>query len=336
MTPEIAPKKRKHQIPLGRQAMFMTLTAVVLTLLLSGGNAQAAPPQTAVIADQFGPGHLVTLVMKQRRLLESRFPSTTFEWRIVTSGAIVRDGMMTDRIHVGLSAPPPFLLGLDKGVTWKIVAAAATYDQWLLTKDPTIRTFKDFTSGGQKQIAVVGFDSFPAIQLKKLAQQEFGDAKALDTHLVIMPPPQAIQAMLSGQLAGAAIPPVHMVRAVDAGARIVVERVFSGPVTNNFYVMMAEFINRHPDFAQGFHDAVDEAVRYIHDKPNDAFQMLADEEKGKTSSEQYRDLIKRSGTEFSTIPNRILEVGEFMKKIGMIQKLPRSLDEVSFMPLGGT
>jgi NitT/TauT family transport system substrate-binding protein len=203
-------------------------------------------------------------------------------------------------------------------------------------EEPNDSNIKDFTSGDHKQIAVVGIDSFPAIQLKKLAQRELGDAKALDTHLVIMPPPQAVAAMLSGQLAGASIPPVHMVRAVDGGARIVVERVFSGPVTNNFYVMMASFLDRYPDFGRGFHDAVGEAVRYIHDTPNDAFQMLADEEKGKTLAEQYQDLIKRSGTEFSPIPKRILEVGEFMKEIGIIQKLPGSLDDVSFFPLGGT
>jgi NitT/TauT family transport system substrate-binding protein len=316
--------------------MFKALAALVLVLLPCVDGAQAAAPQTVVVADQFGPGHLVTLVMKQRRLLEKRFPSTTFEWRIMTSGAIVRDGMMTDRIHVGLSAPPPFLLGLEKGVKWKIVAAAATYDQWLLARDPKIQTIKDFTSGEQKQIAVVGFDSFPAIQIRKLAQRELGDAKALDTRFVIMPPPEAVQALLSGQLAGACIPPVHMVRAVDGGARIVAERVFSGPVTNNFYLMTDSFLERYPEFARGFHDAVDEAVHYIHDSPSDAFHMLADEEKGNTSEEQYRDLIKRSGTEFSTIPKRILEVGEFMKAIGMIHNLPRSLDDVSFMPLGGS
>lgn len=316
--------------------MFKRLVVAGLALLLGISSAWAAQPQTVVIADQFGPGHLVTLVMKQRQLLERRFPSTRFDWRVVTSGAVVRDGMMADSIHIGLSAPPPFLLGVDKGVKWKIVAGAATYDQWLLTKDPKIRTLKDFLSGERKQIAVVGLDSFPAIQLRKAAQRELGDAKALDAHLVIMSPPQAVQALLTDQVAGTAIPPVHMVRALDGGARIVVEHVFSGPVTNNFYVMMTSFHERYPEFARGFHDAVEEAVRFIAAEPMQAFQILSDDEGGKTTAAQYSDLTKRSGTEFGTVPKRVIEVGEFMKEIGMIKTVPRSLDEVTFMPLGGS
>lgn len=313
----------------------LAVMALALTLGMTGAAAAPRAPDKVVIADQFGPGHLVTLVMKRRGLLERRFPDSTFEWRVVTSGAVIRDGMMTDGIQVGLTAPPPFMIGRDKGLKWKIIAGAATYDQWLVTSDPKIQSLKDFKSGERKQIAVVGLDSFPAIVIKKAAQQDLGDAKALDSYLVTMPPNQAIPSMLAGQLAGALIPPVSSVRAVDGGARVVLRAndVFSGPVTNNFYVMMESFYQLYPEFAQGFNDAVSEAIRFIAESPDEAFKMLSEDEGGKTSPEKYKDLIQRSGTEFSLTPVRVLEVAKFMQDIGMIKTLPSSMQEISFPPL---
>lgn len=319
-----------------RQALLQALFAAAFVLMpgFSASARAASAPDKIVIADQFGPGHLVTVVMKQRGLLQRRFPNVTFEWRVVTSGAVIRDGMMTDLIHIGITAPPPFMIGRDKGLKWKIIAGAATYDQWLVTTDSAISSLKDFKAGARKQIAVVGLDSFPAIVLKKAAQQEWGDAKALDSYMVIMSPAQAIPSMLAGQLAAALIPPVACVRAVEGGARVVLRAndVFSGPVTNNFYVMMESFYQLYPEFAQGFHDAVNEAIRFIKESPDEAFKMLSDDEGGKTSPEKYKDLMGRSGTEFSATPVRVLEVAKFMQDIGMITNLPKSMQEISFPP----
>lgn len=321
------------------QRFFAIFLIMVAAYLLVPQSLQAAngAPQKVVIADQFGPGHLVTVVMKKRGLLERHYPGTEFEWRVVTSGSVIRDGILADQIHIGLSAPPPFLIGFDKGVKWKILAGVATYDQWLVVADPKINGLKDFKSGDRKQIAVVGLDSFPAIVLKKAAKRDFGDSKALDTHFVIMPPPQAVQAVVTGQVSGALIPPVHSVRALDAGARIVLRGndVFSGPVTNNFYVMGDSFYDRYPGFAEGFYQAAGEAIQFIKDNPEEAYKMLSDDEGGKTPPEKYRDLFERSGTIFSTVPLRVLEVGQFMKEIGMIKQAPASMRELSFAPLGG-
>jgi len=324
------------------QAGKYLLIAASLLVGLSGasiGDAGAAPaaPPRVVIADQFGPGHLVTVVIKRRRLLERQFPDTKFEWKIVTSGAVMRDGMIADDIQIGITAPPPFLVGVDKGVKWKIIAGAATYDQWLVTKDPDIKSIRDFKGAEKRQIALVGLDSFPAIVVRKAAQREFGDPRALDSDMVIMRPPDAVQAVLGGQLAGALIPPVFCVRAVDGGAHIALRSVdvFSGPVTNNFYVMTDDFYRRHPDVARAFYDAVQEAVKFIKSAPGEAFAMLSEDEGGKTPPDKYRDLIERSGTEYGVVPYRVLEVAEFMKQIGMIGRVPQSMREIEFPPLGG-
>lgn len=321
------------------QRFFAIFLIVIAASLLVPHSSQAAngAPQKVVIADQYGPGHLVTVVMKRRALLERRYPGTKFDWRVVTGGAMIRDGIISDQIQIGLSAPPPFLIGLDKGVKWKILAAAATYDQWLVTADPNIKVLKDFLSGSRKQIAVVGLDSFPAIVLRKAAKRDFGDFKAFDNHFVIMPPPLAVQAVVTGQISGALIPPVFSVRALDAGARVVLRGndVFSGPVTNNFYVMGDSFYKRYPEFAEGFYQAVGEAIKFIKDNPAEAYKMLSEDEGGKMSPEKYRDWFTRSGTKFGIVPVRVLEVGKFMKEIGMIKQAPVSMRELSFPPLGG-
>jgi NitT/TauT family transport system substrate-binding protein len=298
----------------------------------STGPLAAAAPESVVFADQTGPGHLVSVVIKRRNLLAEKFSATKFDWRIVTSGAVVRDGMMAGQIHVGIYAPPPFLIGWDKGLKWKIIAAAATYDQWLVVKDSKLQSLKDFKAGAPVQIGVAGIDSFPAIVVRKAAKKELGNSAALDTNLLVMPPPQAIQLVLSGQLGGALVPPVHSIRAVDGGARVILRGndVFSGPVTNNFYVMTEKFYADHPDFARAFHGAVVAAIRFIAQNPDEAYRLLAEDQGGNIKAQQYRDWIVRSGTEFDATPVRVLEVAEFMKEIKMIKQAPRSMEEISF------
>lgn len=298
--------------------------------------SQELAPARVVIADQFGPGHLVSVVIKRKGLLEKRFPGTEFDWRVLTSGAVVRDGMMTGRIHVGVTAPPPFLLGIDKGVKWKMLAGAATYDQWLVVEDPNIRSLKDFKSAGQKQIGLVGLDSFPALALRKAAKHELGDPKALDDHMVLLPPPQAIQAVATGQLAGAFVPPLFNVMAVDQGSRMLLSSgdVFGGPVTNNFYVMMEATFAAYPAFAKGFYDSVIEAIDTISNSPEEAFRLLAEDEGGKRSPAEYRRLMERSGTTFGATPRGVLAVGKFMEEIGTIKSAPTSIGEISLPSLG--
>jgi ABC-type nitrate/sulfonate/bicarbonate transport system substrate-binding protein len=135
----------------------------------------------------------------------------------------------------------------------------------------------------------VGLDSFPAIVLNKAAQPDPGAAKARDANLLIMPPPQAVQAVLTAQVAGALIPPVNSVRAADGGARVILraDDVFSGPVTNNFYVMTESFYGRYPEFAVGFYDAVAEAIDIIKADGGEAYGLLSEDEGGKTSPEKY-------------------------------------------------
>lgn len=326
-------RRRRPMSPWTAARMVVPAVLAGLFVLPAGPlDATTPAPESVVFADQTGPGHLVSVVIKQRNLLGEKFPATKFDWRIMTSGAVVRDGMMAGQIHVGIYAPPPFLIGWDKGLKWKIIAAAATYDQWLVVKDPKLRSLKDFKAAGSVQIGVAGIDSFPAIVLRKAAQKELGDIAALDANMLVMPPPQAIQMVLSGLLGGALVPPVHSVRAVDGGARVILRGndVFSGSVTNNFYVMTEKFYASYPVFARAFHDAVVAAIRFIAQNPDEAYRMLAEEQGGSVTAQQYRDWIVRSGTEFDPVPVRVLEVAEFMKEVGTIKRAPQSMDEISF------
>jgi len=194
-----------------------------LALLAPGTPARTSPtsdaPPNVTIAYQPGISYTTLIVMKQRGTLEKQFPGTKFDWRMLSNGATIRDGFLAGQIQIGAGGSTPFLIGWDRGVGYRLIAAMNEMNLWLMSKDPKIKSVKDLTANSK--VGVPGPDAIQAVALRKAAQDQLGNAHALDTTFVAIQHPLGLQSLEGGQLDAHFTSPPFQQEEQDRGAHVV-------------------------------------------------------------------------------------------------------------------
>jgi len=297
------------------------------------GLAQEAPSRV-VIAYQPGIGYTNLIVVKYQRLLEKRFPNTTFEWRILASGAAIRDGMIAGQIQVGAGGIGPFLVGWDRGVGWKLLTSLNRMDLWLVTLNPAIRSLKDFRPG--MKIGLPAPDSIQAVVLRKGAQIHLRNPRALDANMVAVAHPDGVRLLQAGQLAAHLSAPPFQFQEVEMGGRIILGSFeLFGEHTFNSVFVMESFYNQYPRFAQFLYEAIQEATQFINANPREVARILSEEDGGRVPPETYLKWLTVPGVKFQTVPSGFLRFAAFMREIGLISKVPRSIEDLVLPTLAG-
>src|SRR5262249_34943427 len=102
----MAKKDKEVQIMVStRKAHFLFTVFLVTSLLVacsntSNSNSASTDPQHVVIAYLSGVAFANLIVVKEQKTLEKQFPHTHFEWKVLSNGTTVRDGMIADQIQV--------------------------------------------------------------------------------------------------------------------------------------------------------------------------------------------------------------------------------------------
>ena len=135
-------------------------------------------------------------VMLEKKLLEQHLPDIKIErlkflWRGRTRSHDCRPSGC--RLH-GI---PPFLVGWDKGVDWKIAGGLGSMPLLLLTYKENIKGIRDLQPSDK--IALPGPGSNQHILLAMEAEKTLGDGRALDDLILAMPHPDAATALLTQQ-----------------------------------------------------------------------------------------------------------------------------------------
>lgn len=304
---------------------------VVAALLVVGcGDGGGASGERLTLAYQPGLSYAQLLIMKEQRTLEQALPDVQVSWRELSSGASIRDGIISGDIQVGAGGISPFLLGVDAGVPWKLLSGLNIADLWVMVPgDSGVQSIDDFEPGDK--IAVPAPDSFPAIVLRKAAQEQLGNAKALDSNIVALAHPDALQALLSDQIAGHATTPPFQYIETDNGARKVLGStdVF-GETTSVGVFAQEDYMNQNPDIRDAVYRGIQEATELIDENPAEAARVLSRASGGKESARELEDFLTRPGTLYTTAPRGYISVATFMKEMGTIKEVPASWKDLVF------
>lgn len=307
-------------------------TATPSTASATAATAAVKAPASVVIAYQPGIGYAQLLIMRQDKWIEADFPNTKVEYKVFTSGAVIRDGIIANQIQVGSGGVAPFLVGWAKGVEWKLLAGLNNMDLWLNVRDPAITSLKDIKPG--MKIALPALDSIQAVALKRGAETELGDAKRLDTNLVALGHPEGVQNLTSGAIQGHLTSPPFQFQEVDKGARTIFKSYDAfGPTTFNSVFASTKFYDEYPQFAQKLYDYVQRATDLIKNDLVRAAGIVAAADNRPDAVAEYKDWMTRPGVEYTMKPSGFLKYAEFMKKIEMIGKTPKNIDELLLPPL---
>jgi NitT/TauT family transport system substrate-binding protein len=321
-----------------KRASLLVAVLVLLSLALAacgpGPTASGGAPSSVVIAYQPGIGYANLIVMKEQGTLKKQFPKTHVEWKVLASGSAIRDGMVSNKIQVGAGGVGPFLIGWDKGVGWKLLASLNEMDLWLVTMKPRIQSLGDIKPG--MKIGMPAPDSIQAIVLRKGAQQQLGNAHALDNTIVAIEHPLGVQALAHGQLAAHLSSPPFEFEEVAAGGHIILKSYdLFGQSTFNSVFMTQSFYNQYRDFAKSFYQDLVSATQFVNSNTAQAAQLLSQDQKGKGTASQFQDWLTHQGVTYDTTPHGFMEYAQFMHSIGLLSKVPGSMQDIELPTLNG-
>ncbi|MEJ7569478.1 MAG: ABC transporter substrate-binding protein [Gaiellaceae bacterium] len=315
--------------------LVVALVATVVVATSAFGGGQAVAPDKVVIAYQPGMGYAPLIIMKHQRTLEKRYPGLQVEYRVLPSGTAITNGMISGQIHVGAMGTGPFLVGYARGIEWKMIAPLNEADLWLMAKDPNIKTIADLKG---KRIATPTNTSIQAAMLRKMAEVRLGDAKALNAGLIAMDHPDAMQALLAGQIDAHLTSPPFQFQERNRGAHVVA-RSYSYFGAHSFLgsVVTEKFYKEYTQFSNQLYRDVANAIKLVETNPKKVAQILQDEAGGAPSARQFKQWIGNPAITYTTRPRGLMRTATFMSRTGQLPgRLPASWRDLVFPPVHPT
>jgi NitT/TauT family transport system substrate-binding protein len=318
-----------------------TFLAVLAALTLSAGawgpvTAAAGAPSTVTIGYQPGIGYSQLLIMKQLGVLEKRFPGTKFEWKMLSNGDAIRDGIIAGQIQIGSGGNGPFLIGWDRGVGYKLIAPMNVMNLWMVARadEPNIRSLKDIPPTAK--IGMPSPDTVQAIALRKAAQEQFGDAKRFDTNMVAVQHPIGVQMMAVKQLELHMSSPPFQQQEVEMGGHVVFRSFLAfGRSTFNSVYTTEKFAGEYPVLVKAIFDELRTATNMLKSDPDQAAALLAKDSDGKVTAAKFKQWITGADVSWDMTPHAFLRTAAFMKEIGMMTKVPASIRDLELPLLKG-
>lgn len=322
------------------------LLASMLALAMAVAMAPAVQAQTKELRIAVQPGILFfpMLVMKQGNIGErvaARMgqPDLKFNWNSMLSGGANADALLSGNVDVVAGGTSNLLIvwSKSKGAV-KAICAVTGVPNVLLTRDPNVKSLKDFTD--KNRIAVPTLKvSLQAIYLQMALDKEFGDFKKFDPLMVQMGHPQATIALLdpTNHVDSHFSGPPFMQTALKNPAVHPVLRSLDviGEATNLLAYTSAKFYEANPKLVEIFIAALTETNELIAKDPLKASALYLEASKEKLTAEEVAAIIKEPGTVFTTVPRGTMKFADHMHKVGMLDAKPASWKEYFFPAMHG-
>lgn len=327
-----------------RSGLRMVGAALALLALTFAGNANAEGKIR--IAEQFGISYLPLHVIRDQGLIEKHGKTQgvdiTVEWAKLSGGASINDALLSGSIDIGASGIGPVLTIWDRtkgNADIKAIASLGSLPFFLVTRNPNVKSLKDFTKADKIAVPAVGV-SVQSRTLQIAAEKEFGVGKhtALDDITVTLAHPDATSALLSGatEITSHFSSAPFQYQALNSGK---VHKVLSsyevlgGPVTSNILNTPAKFRSENPKTYAAFLAALKEAVTWINANKAAAAETYIRVEKSKLDPALIRSIVEDPDTQYKLTPDRTFAYAEFLHRTGALKNKPASWKDYFFEDL---
>jgi NitT/TauT family transport system substrate-binding protein len=317
----------------------MVAGAIAFTLVSSRVGAETndlrITKQTSII-------YLPLVVMEQNKLVEKHakaagLPDLKVQWVTFNSGGAATDALLSGSVDLVTSGVSNLLLlwertkGEVNGVT-----SVGGLPMLLVTRDPNVKTLKDFTDKDKIAVPTVKVSS-QAMVLKMALEKMYGPAArdSLDAMTVQLGHPDAMIAVVGGSSevnSHFSAPPYQATELKTPGVHLVLDssEVFGGPASNAVVFGTKKFYQANPKTIAAFMAALEEANAFIARDPAAAAKLYLDATKEKYSVDEVVAMIKAPNVVYSTTPNATMVFADFMFKTGLIKSRPATWKEFFF------
>jgi NitT/TauT family transport system substrate-binding protein len=286
--------------------------------------------------------YLPLVVMEQNRLVEKHARAAGLgeikvQWITFNSGGASTDALLSGNVDLVTSGVSNLLLlwertkGEINGVT-----SVGGLPMLLVTRDPNVKTLKDFTDKDKIAVPTIKVSS-QAMVLKMAMEKMYGEASRdkLDPVTVQLGHPDAMLAVVGGTSevnSHFSAPPYQYTELKTPGVHLVLDSsdVFGGPASNAVVFGSRKFYDANPKTIAAFVAALEEADQLIARDPAAAAKIYLDATKEKYGVEEVVAMIKAPNVVYSTTPNATMVFANFMFKTGLIKTRPASWKEFFF------
>ena len=283
--------------------------------------------------------------MEHHKLVEKHskdagVPSLKASWLNIMSGGTNNDALLSGSVDIVTSGVTNMLLlwGKTNGDVKTIVGVGGLPFK-LITRNPNIKTIKDYTSNDRIALPTVRM-SIQAITLGIALQKAYGNEHANERLLanqVQMGHPDALAALLSPGhevTSHFASSPFQEIALKNPGVHVVLESrdALGGDGHVAVAYSTSKFYEENPKTVRAFLAAYEEAISIIKGNPKAAAETYLSLVKERATVEEVVQLLTQPGAIYQAEPVRTMVYAEYMAKVGFIKPMPKSWKDY-FFPL---
>ena len=322
-------------------------SARLLAALSLLGVALFAQAETGEIrlAQQYGISYLPLMLMEQNKLLEKHAATKGLgeikvTWAKFAGGNVMNDALLSGSLDFAAAgvAPATTLWAKTRGTPQevKLVTAMNSMPMYLNTRNPNVKSIKDFTEKDKIALPAVKV-SIQAVTLQMAAEKIYGEGNhnKLDAFTVTLAHPDAQAALLSGSseiTAHFTTPPFQYQQLEKPGIHTVLNSydVLGGPATLNVIYATSKFREANPKSYQAFLAAFEEAIAIINKDKKTAAEFYLKYSKDKDTVQDILAMLNDPQIEFTQTPKNITKYADFLYRIGSIKQKPATWKDLFF------
>jgi NitT/TauT family transport system substrate-binding protein len=325
--------------------MKLTVCKRWVSTLILGTWALSASAEVAEVKlmSQYGIGYMQLTVMKAEKLVEKHLArnglsNSKVTWATLGAGAAANDALLSGQLHMAAGGTGPAIILWDRTrstMDVRGVAALSSMPNLLVTRNPNIKSIKDFTEKDRIAMAGAG-SSVQTTYLQMAAAREFGidNFKKLNPMMVNLAHPDGLRAMLSGsgEIQSQFTSPPFQNTAIESGARPVLNSydIMGGPNTFLMVWSTSKFRVENPRSYKSVLDALREATDFINANKRKAAELYVAEGGGKESVDKILAIMNDPQIRYTLAPERILPFAQFMHQVGTLKTKPASWKDLFF------
>lgn len=255
--------------------------SLLFTMCSCGSSGNDSKTAKLTIAYQGGIGYAPVHILEAKELIETNYKEMTGKDVEVTfqkldSGADINTGIIGGTIDIGCMGIAPAVSAVSSGVPAKVLTGLCSQTHGLMTSDSSIQSLDDI---GDKQIALVNIGSIQHILLAMAAEQELGDAHALDNNIVKMSHAEGYAALEAGtyQLHLTSSPYINRERENTNYTEITaINEIW--PDGNTFLVALAstKLQEENKELFDAVTKSFEEAIEFINTNEQESAEIIAD------------------------------------------------------------
>ncbi len=306
---------------------FLTILSISLIVFSSCSNNKSGDI-SVTIAEQYGLAYAPLQILKEKKIIEEQIPGIKVNWVKLGNTAAIREAVLGGKVDIGFMGIPPFLIGWDKGMDWKIFTGLSKAQIGLVTWREDLKTLNDF--GPEDRIALPQPGSIQHILLSMAAEKYLGRSDFFDNQLVTMKHPDGMSALLSRRDVAAHFtsPPYIMMELSEPDMTLVVDgkEAMGSDFTFIAGMVTDKFSSKHSDSLSLIKSSIAQAGEFIMEYPEEAVAILKKDYS--IPEEALLSYLTGGGLVYSPEVEGLPKFINFMKDKGYLEKTPENIDEI--------